>query len=49
MVQALRELLARVVVLREAIADGDSAYAFALAADLEDDLAAAVVAEAGQE
>ena len=35
----LRTVLARVVLVREAIEDGDSAYVRELTADLEDDLA----------
>jgi hypothetical protein len=39
----LRAILARVVVIREAIADGDAAYASSLAADLEYDLTETVM------
>jgi hypothetical protein len=42
---ALRDVLARVVAIKLAIEDGDSAFAFALARDLERDLAALVERE----
>ncbi len=40
--ELLREVLARVVTIREALEDGDTGYAASIAANLEHDLAGAL-------